>query len=371
MASYPRRPRRCAPRGRPGCPGSAARPGGGAAPRSACRVPECRGRARGAQKCLRPSLPERSVARQVRPFLEPEHGGRRLVVDAPGHARLGQEAEVDETLLQVARRRRRRHPIHGRRDRSTEVVSREEADRNAAFDEHPHGEDAGNAPDGANELSDASLERGLVPPAANRAPRSTVTTRRAIVTRPERRPRGTAERIPRLRSAGVGPARSCWTAASIVVPLRTTGTGSPSAENQTLTPAPATPGSASAHDTTARKALHFTEVGFDTLLLISYRDRQRQRSLKPDSPRADEPETRRDSSSEHPCRRPPRHVPARTARPTRSRSSSRIADWRMSSTTSSRSSRSTRSSSASPIPSATSSLTTTSRSTKPTRRRAS
>ena len=75
--------------------------------------------------------------------------------------------------------------------------------------------------------------------------------------------RGTAERTPRPRSAGVGPASSCRTALSIVVPPRTTGTGFPSDRNQTLVPAPAALGSASADATSARKALHFMAIGFD------------------------------------------------------------------------------------------------------------
>ena len=85
--------------------------------------------------------------------------------------------------------------------------------------------------------------------------------------------RGTAERTPRLRSAGVGPASSCRTALSIVVPPRTTGTGFPSDRNQTLVPAPAAPGSASADAASARKALHFMAIGFDTGSRISYHDR--------------------------------------------------------------------------------------------------
>src|SRR6476660_8954685 len=70
-------------------------------------------------------------------------------------------------------------------------------------------------------------------PAAKRPPRSTVTTRRAIVSSRTSVPAGIALRRPFARSARVGPARRARSRPGIAGAVRETATGSPSRTNQT------------------------------------------------------------------------------------------------------------------------------------------
>ena len=148
------------------------------------------------------------------------------------------------------------------RNRLAEVVAGEEPDRHASVDEHLHAADAGDAAKGADELADALLEQPAVAAGREARSRSTVTTRCVTVIERSGVARGTADRMPRRRSAAVGPASSCCTALCRVVPLRGTDTGFPSATNQTFTPAPAEPASTRAETTSARKALHFMAIRF-------------------------------------------------------------------------------------------------------------
>ncbi len=147
----------------------------------------------------------------------------------------------------VAVGRHRLLDVDGRSDRATEVVSREEPHGDATLDQHPDRKDAGDAPRRPDELADAGPERRGI--ASTREAGAEVDGDDAPRDREREqwcRAAGPPSWMPRARSAAVGPARSPRTAPSIVAPGRCTGTGLPSARNQTCTPAPATPGKASA-----------------------------------------------------------------------------------------------------------------------------
>ena len=106
---------------------------------------------------------EDAVARKVRPLLESQHRRRGLRVERSGQPRGSHEAEIDQSLLNVARRGL---VLLGRLDRGrhrlSEVVAGEEPDRHASVDQHVHPADAGNAAKGADELADAVLEQPAV-----------------------------------------------------------------------------------------------------------------------------------------------------------------------------------------------------------------
>ena len=106
---------------------------------------------------------ERSVPAEVRPLLEAEDSRRGLQIDRSRQPRGSHEAEIDEPLLKLARRRPRQRLRCDRcRYRAAKVVAGEEAHRDASFDQHPHRQDAADAPHRSNQLADAGLKGRLV-----------------------------------------------------------------------------------------------------------------------------------------------------------------------------------------------------------------
>ena len=194
------------------------------------------------------------------------------------------EAEVDQTLLDVACGwLLQLGRLDGCCHRLAEVVTGEQADGDATFDEHAHSAHARDPAQGANELADTLLEQPLV--AAGREA-GTEVDRDDPVGHGDRAERGRARHggaKPGLRSAELGPTRSCCTVFWRVVLCRVTDTGFPSARNHTFAPAPAEPARTSATTTRARNALHFIAIRFGVEAGISYRSAGQTGTSRPDA----------------------------------------------------------------------------------------